>query len=143
MLGCNRQGLTTQQREETSGKGRESLLLPKTQPQPLHSIAPGPISHPSVRVVPWACGAARGSSRIYGIKGRAGRPAATTGQLWVSAYCSSQGPTHRGPAERGETTSEAKQAQTPLAPSPRACSQGVTALIAPLPRGSEAQLRSV
>lgn len=57
-------------------------------PRQLHSRAPGPLSHPSVRMVPWAWGGARGTGRIYGIKGRAGGPDATSGQPWVSALWS-------------------------------------------------------
>lgn len=57
--------------------GREEPPAPPRSPR---STALGPISHPSVRVVPGACGVARGTGRTYRIKGRAGG----RGPLWGS-----------------------------------------------------------
>lgn len=94
-------------------------------PSQLHSAAPGPLSHASVRMAPWARAVARGTSRTYGIKGRAGGPGAHTGQPRVSAPVSitrfhTQGNPPRAKEKHLQALKRRSKAQLP----PRPCSQG-------------------
>lgn len=115
-MGVAGRGLTTQQREETSGKERESSL----REAPARCIPqPGPVSHPSVRVVhgPAEQHEAPGDSLGSRVEQVAPWPPGS-GCLPIVSHRS----THWGPGEGLETISEAKKAEPQL--TPRACSQG-------------------
>lgn len=94
-------------------------------PSHLHSSVPEPLSHASVRMAPWACAVARGTSRTYGIQGRAGGPGAHTGQPQVSALVSiTRFHTHGNPPRAKEKQLQVLKSRCEAQLPPRPCSQG-------------------